>query len=378
MTPTGASHCAPSGATASSVTGADRGGCPAARRQLAARGGSRCLQSPATAARPRAPARRRPPAPRARTPRSRLVYGASRPATLPRNPADPAADRVSDPAGLAGRRSAGPCAILGAHEPVPRAAADDGDRPRQRLLRRGRVRLRQDPPDAAAAARQQGSRRARLLQTHHEPAPRLPLGQPARHHAVVADARLARRAGVRQAAAPLALSRGRHPERTLHTVAVAGQPHRHHVPAHRHRRAGAQGHGPAAHRAHRHVGGGAVPRVLHPRLPGHLDAQGRGLPRAAAPAAAARLRGRDAALARGAARRRPARQARPGRAPPHRPRVRLHAPGGAPRDDPAARRRDARGGPPVRGQPARSPSPTSTRATRCSSRSPIASSATCT
>ena len=93
---------------------------------------------------------------------------------------------------------------------------------------------------------------------------------------------------------------------------------------------------------------------------------------------AARVGGRDVALAGRAAAGPPARAAGPGRAPAHRPRVRLHPPRGPPRDDVAARRRDADRRACRSTTTCASRWPTSTRVTRWSSPGPTASSATST
>src|SRR3954453_1110784 len=95
-------------------------------------------------------------------------------------------------------------AILPAHASVHRPAAHRCDGPGERVLRRPRVRLRQDPPHPAAAARPRRPRPGAPAARDHGPAPRVPFGEPARHHAGVADARLAGRAGVRVGDPPLA------------------------------------------------------------------------------------------------------------------------------------------------------------------------------
>ena len=184
------------------------------------------------------------------------------------------------------------------------------DGPGQRVLRRRRVRVRQDPPDPAPAAGARGPRPGAPAARDHRPAPRLPVGQPARHHAGVADARLAGRAGVRRGDPALAGRRGglrdarstRWPAAAsltvitfLHTVLGELAPK-----------------ALAIQRTESIAMWAAVPfRVFYlVSFPAHLDAQGGGRPGAAHPAPAARVRGGDAALARRAAPGHPARAAR--------------------------------------------------------------------
>ena len=223
----------------------------------------------------------------------------------------------------------------------------------------------------------EGRVRARAAARDHAAASGVPVGQPARDHAGVADARLAGGAGVRAVDPAPARAASASARATVHTLAAAisltsspsctrcsasWRPRRSHP----------------AHRIDRDVGGGAVPRLLPGIVPGHLDAQGGGRAGAADPAPAARVGGGDAALARRAAPGHPARAAGSGRAAPHRPGVRLHPPRRAPRDDVAARRRHADGRASRSTTTCGSRSRTSTRATRWSSRGPIASSATST